>query len=125
MDSTINPIHLVTPDRTVVPMPKPFDAPPGQVPFHRMLESENRADNMAENRAGHLANRITQDAPTQINRPCDCYEPSNTSPSTAPKLGEVLPVSTPSAEIAPSRSSALPVGPQAVSPVGRMIDITI
>jgi len=110
MDSTINPIHLVTPDRTVVPMPKPFDAPPGQVPFHRML----RAENLAENQT------TVYDAP-KINRPCDCYEPSNTSPSTAPKLGEVLPVSTPSAEIAPSRSSALPVGPQ----TGRMIDITI
>ncbi len=110
MDSTINPIHLVTPDRTVVPMPKPFDAPPGQVPFHRMLRAENLAENQTK----------IYNVP-KINRPCDCYEPSNTSPSTAPKLGEVLPVSTPASQMAPSPSPTHPVIPQ----TGRMIDITI
>jgi len=114
MDSPINPIHLVTPDRTIVPMPKPFDAPPGQVPFHRMLQAEN----LAESRV----NRIAHQNPA-ISRPCDCYKPSNESPatSTAPKLGEILPVSTPTTQYTPSRSPALPVGPQ----TGRMIDMTI
>jgi len=80
LENSVNPLHLVTPDRVVVPMPKRFEASPGVMPFHRMLEAEN------------LANR-TEIQPVdkaEIPRPHDTFEPSSTG--LMPKLGEVLPV---------------------------------
>lgn len=80
LDNSINPIHLVTPDRVIVPMPKPFDSPVGVVPFHRVL--------LAENLAHQSEIQPTKQAP--IARTPDTYEPSSTG--LMPKLGEVLPV---------------------------------
>ncbi len=62
-------------------MPKPFDSPPGVVPFHRMLRSENLA-------------HTTEIEPIKtplISRGVDTFE-SVVGPALLPKLGEVLPV---------------------------------
>ena len=79
-ENSINPLHLVTPDRVIVPMPKAFDAPPGVKPFHRMLEVQNLlvANTPAPERA-------------PIAREHDSFESTKTI-GLLPKLGEVLPV---------------------------------
>ena len=80
LDSSINPIHLVTPDRVIVPMPKSFDSSPGVVPFHRILSEENLAHK----------SEIQPAKRAPIARTPDTYEPSSTG--LMPKLSEVLPV---------------------------------
>ena len=80
LDNTINPIHLATPDRVIVPMPKAFDSPPGVVPFHRMLRSENLAH----------TSEIQPSKQAPIARAPDTFVPS--SSGLLPKLSEVLPV---------------------------------
>lgn len=98
---------MVTPDRVIVPRPRPFDAPAGIVPFHRMLASENLA------------------SPSQsIMRPVDRYEPSapiesNLTPKLSPKLGEVLPI-----EIEPVIETKVQTTTQVQLPAtGRLIDV--
>ena len=78
VENTIYTPHRVTPDRVIVPAPKPFDAPPGVVPFYRMLKSENLA---------------SPNLP--IVRPPDRLETSSAADPKAqlnPKLGEVSPI---------------------------------
>lgn len=84
LDNSINPIHLVTPDRVIVPMSKPFDSPVGVVPFHRVLLAENLAH----------TSEIQPAKQAPIARTPDTFEPSSSLGSTGlmPKLGEVLPV---------------------------------
>ena len=89
IENSIYAPHQVTPDRAVVPGPKPFDAPVGRAPFHRMLESENIAN---------PSNQIKQSRDHQCNRPCNRYESSSATsaiddtPQLSPKLGEALPI---------------------------------
>ncbi len=79
----INPAHLVTPDRVIVPMPKRADSPAtsSRIPFHEMLKTINAQDQ----EAARIAN----------SRKPDSFEPSaNTDTQTkfSPKLSEILPV---------------------------------
>jgi hypothetical protein len=120
--NTINPQHLVTPDRVivpepttraVVPNPKPFDGLPGVVPFYRMLRAENLASPYR----------------VKIERPLDTFEPSmatqrastaqDSSVNLLPKLGEVLPVAPyapASIKVEQTRQVQLPA-------TGRVLDI--
>ncbi len=87
------PVHgaRVHPDRVIVPQPKPFDAAPGVVPYHRYLQAQNQI-------AQIQADALNTACP--IKRGCDCVELSDHAQSMArllPKLGEVLPV-TPMAQ---------------------------
>lgn len=119
IDSTIYGPHLVNPDRCVVPAPckrpivpgpKPFDAPPGVVPFHRALEAENLASRREANQ--------TPAASTPC-RPRDQVifsEPAKLLPT----LGEVLPVTDihESVTIETTRQVQLPA-------TGRVLDLYI
>ena len=71
----------VQPQRVVVPMPKPFDAPPGVLPYARFLQTQNRTEAFQGN----------TDACNPIVRGCDRVQLSP-SARLLPKLGEVLPV---------------------------------
>ncbi|MDF1810197.1 MAG: hypothetical protein P1U42_10940 [Phycisphaerales bacterium] len=91
-ENSINPMHLVTPDRVIVPTStdrqvvpnqKPFDAPVGQIPFHRMLRAENLEPQK----------RVEQSNQIEASRNSDRFEPSN-GVGLLPKLGEVLAVQT-------------------------------
>jgi len=98
---------MVTPDRVIVPMPKRFEAAPGVMPFHRMLQAENLS----------ARNEIQPVDRAEISRPKDRFESSSTG--LLPKLGEVLAV-TPFAaapvKIEQSRQVQLPA-------TGRLLDI--
>ncbi len=122
IENTIYGPHLVNPDRRVVPAlcrhgvvpgPKPFDAPPGGIPFHRALEAENRADRREHRRA------CPGDEPRKTFRPCDRVilgQPVH----LLPKLGEVLPVTEihESVAIETTRRVQLPA-------TGRVLDLYI
>ena len=84
---TVNPQHLVTPDRVIVPMPKRFEAAPGVMPFHRMLEAENLVSKPEIQRVEQV-DRVER---AEIARPRDTFEPSKAI-GLLPKLGEVLAV---------------------------------
>ena len=97
--SGINPTHLVTPDRVIVPMPRRANAP-GRVPFHEMLSALN-----AQHR---LADRLEAPRGLIIARTPDRFDRSSVSgiepadhnslgcpsagPSHWPKIGEVRPI---------------------------------
>lgn len=99
VEDTIYGLHLVNPDRVVVPAPakravvphpKPFDAPPGVRPFHRALEAQNIAeprDIRSGVESGHDLAPVT--------RPGDRGEVSwhaRLMPTLGVKIGEILPV---------------------------------
>ncbi len=106
--AVVNPAHLVMPQRVVVPMPKRFEAAPGVMPFHRMLEAEN----LIPKPGIELPERPA------IIRPRDAFE-SGSSAKLLPKLGEVLPV-TPMApaaiKVEQTRQVQLPA-------TGRVLDV--
>lgn len=106
----------VHPDRVIVPTPKPHDAPPGVMPFHRYLQSLNQNLNQHE----------TQCPVEPANHP----EPLQRSPDTAelggrvqllPKLGD-LPAPTPAIE---SALRIEQVRQQHVPATGRVLDLYI
>ncbi len=89
----VNPAHhLVMPQRMVVSMPKHFEAAPGIMPFHRMLEAQNLVPKPVPTPKIHPPH--TPEAPA-ITRPRDTYHPANGA-KLLPTLGEVLPA-TPTA----------------------------
>gem|GEM_PF-3169078 len=110
-------MHLVTPDRVIVPMAtnrqvipsqKPFDALPGLVPFHRMLRAENLVPQ----------ERVEQAIQIEASRSADRFEPSS-GVGLLPKLGEVLavqPVSQAPIQINESRQVQQPA-------TGRLLDL--
>ncbi|MEX0875955.1 MAG: hypothetical protein WD114_00725 [Phycisphaerales bacterium] len=115
--NTIYGPHLVNPDRVIVPSPcprktvpgpKPFDAPPGVVPYHRYLEAQNRIDRLGDE--GALRSPVC--------RPCDRVDLSPAA-RLLPPLGEVLPVTpieTAPVEIEQTRQAHAPA-------TGRLLDI--
>ena len=109
-ENSTSPVHLVTPQRVVVPMPKPFDAPPGVVPFHRMLRAENISN----------PTKIQHTIPIEFRRQvADTFEPAIASSQLSPKLGEVLPVApiaTAPVQVHETRQVQLPA-------TGRLLDI--
>ncbi len=117
-ENTIYSPHMVTPDRVIVPIstdrqvipaPRPFDAAPGVVPFHRMLESLNRVPKVDE----------AEQTRNQIPRGADIVELSSAMTNT-PKIGEVLPV-TP---IAPSQPPQVAQKPHIEPPMtGSVLDL--
>ena len=107
-ENTINPSFLVTPQRVVVPMPKRFEAAPGVMPFHRMLEAENLVPKP----------KIQLPDRPAISRPSDSYQPGS-SAKLLPKLGEVLPV-TP---IAPAAVKVEQVRQVQLPATGRVLDL--
>ncbi len=104
----VNPAHLVMPVRVIVPMPKRFEAAPGVMPFHRMLEAENLVPKP----------KIQPPEPPAIVRPRDTYQPGS-SAKLLPKLGEVLPV-TP---IAPAAVKIEQVRQAQLPATGRVLDL--
>lgn len=104
----VNPAHLVTPQRVIVPMPKRFEATPGVMPFHRMLEAENLVPKP----------KIQLPDRPAIIRPSDSFQ-SGSSAKLLPKLGEVLPV-TP---IAPAAVKAEQVRQVQLPATGRVLDL--
>lgn len=102
----------VHPDRVIVPHPKPFDAAPGVVPFHRYLQAQNQI-------AQCQADALNTACP--IKRGCDGVELSDQARSMArllPKLGEVLPV-TPTAR---HHTQIVTTQQQIVPATGRVLD---
>jgi hypothetical protein len=103
----------VHPQRMVVPMPKPFDAPPGVLPYARFLQTLNRAEAFQSN----------TDACKPIVRGCDRVQFSP-SARLLPKLGEVLPVQ---GVIASAPTQAQPihqqVRQQVIPSTGRLLDV--
>lgn len=100
----------VHPDRVIVPMPKPHDAPPGVMPFHRYLQSLNQIE-----RQGESANR-----PEPIQRAPDTAELGGCV-QLLPKLGD-LPAPTPAIE---SALRIEQVHQQHVPATGRVLDLYI
>jgi len=109
LDNSVNPMHLVTPDRVVVPMPKAFDSPAGIMPYHRMIEAQNV---ISQAQSHHHAGIV---------RRADSFESTNpvsTNPAAhAPKLGEVSPVDAPAPRAVPK---AKPIEPMVL---GGLLDI--
>ena len=130
LENSIYAAYMVTPDRVIVPEPKPFDAPPGVVPFHRALESANLAHQ----------DRVIIPAPAKIQRGVDVYTPSDEmmnrsadapNPVTSghcsagsgllPKLGEILPVQSP----APTQIRVQQTHQVQIPATGRVLDLYI
>lgn len=122
IENTVYGPHPVNPDRCVVPAPcrrgvvpgpKPFDAPPGVVPFHRTLEAENLASQREHRRA------CPGNEPPNTCRPCDQVTLSEPV-RLLPTLGEVLPVTDihESVTIETTRQMQLPA-------TGRVLDLYI
>ena len=105
--SGINPTHLVTPDRVIVPMPRRANAP-GRVPFHEMLSALNAQHRLADRLEAPLGLIIAR-TPDRFDRPSvsgiepadhnslGCSSAGQSSgpsagPSLWPKIGEVRPV---------------------------------
>ncbi len=110
----VNPAHLVMPQRMIVPMPKRFEAAPGIMPFHRMLEAQNLVPKPTP--APNPTH--TSEAPA-ITRPRDTYQPSGNEAKLLPTLGEVLPVTPttpPAIKIEQTRQVQLPA-------TGRLLDL--
>lgn len=118
IENTINPLHLVTPERVVVPAPsnrqvipmkKPFEAGPGVVPFHRMLEAQNLIPKVRS----AMSERI------ETARNADRFESTQMMPSKPihllPTLGEVFAI-TPHAKSATDKTTAPPK-------TGRLLDL--
>lgn len=108
------PVHgaRVHPDRVIVPQPKPFDAAPGVVPYHRYLHAQNQIAQIESD---------MQPPIRPVERGCDCAELSDQARSMArllPKLGEVLPV-TP---VAQQVTQIVTTQQQIVPATGRVLD---
>ncbi|MGV6815353.1 MAG: hypothetical protein ACWA5W_10160 [Phycisphaerales bacterium] len=101
----INPTHLVTPDRVIVPMPQRASLPQ-RIPFHEMLSSLNAQHRMAERLEAPRGLVVTRE-PDRFDRLGDSTMSANpiatgssacssTCPSAGsslwPKIGEVRPV---------------------------------
>lgn len=108
------PVHgaRVHPDRVIVPGPKPFDAAPGVVPYHRYLQAQNQIDRLQSG---------AQSPKCPIERGCDRAELSDQAQSMArllPTLGEVLPVTS-----SPKQLTQIIVAQQQIAPAtGRLLD---
>lgn len=108
------PVHggRVHPDRTIVPGPKPFEAAPGVVPYHRYLQAQNQLA-----RLDTVANTPTR----PVERGCDRVELSQQAELMAPllpKLGEVLPVTPPARQV----PKIIVTQQQVIAATGRLLD---
>lgn len=99
----------VTPDRIIVPQPKPHDAPPGVVPYARFVQAQNQIEAIEESEI--------ESTPTRIQRGTDRTDFS-TFAKILPKLG-ILPPVAQSPEVA---SEIRQVQQQVVPATGRIID---
>lgn len=114
----------VHPDRVVVPTPKPHDAPPGVVPFHRFLESLNQIDRAAPHRREPTPTPTPAPADAaDISRAPDPETRSEKSPGyrLLPTLGDLpapdAPIETP-IRIEQVRQQVVPA-------TGRLLDLYI
>lgn len=115
LENSVNPLHLVTPERVVVPMPKGFDSPAGIMPFHRMLEAQNQVNGaQIRSQRAPIVREPDSFEPTSVNQ----SNPVSQSPDTqSPKLGEVSPVEIPAPQAPPTPAPLEP------TTMGGLLDI--